>query len=415
MRGVIVNDEKARTYQGGAVEEQVSGCSVMLHNEQPKKGDSMKYHKRRLAVILAVMLCLGVAGCGGDTGGTTGESSRTENAEGEVKAPVLLNEDEFQALMETLPAYVEYTEVTEGAQEYKELDPDIMSAMIRNASKKEIRSASVYFVAWDRKNLPVKIQAQFDFNDPQYMVQMNADGINLLPGDLFGDNYGLQLKPEMQIAKCKAMLLSFEDFDGETWTNPYADYFEKLYAGKKDTGELKVTVPLDEQLYQEVKKGAKKVHEREHPGYTPESLEQKLAKFPMVVEKAEFIPQDTEHGSIVTDGIRFILKNNGTDDITGFQAGIAAWDDQGMPVAFEVGLTGRRKFFQRIHQTGINLPPGGTFGEGKILEIDRNSKVRKVKMVVLNYTTADGTVHTDPNARYFKEMYVNKRLPSDAK
>ncbi len=92
---------------------------------------------------------------------------------------------------------------------------------------------SVSFVAWDENNLPVKIEGQFDFSDTTYVKKVNFSDINLVAGGTFGEKSGLALSENSKIKTFKAIVESYETFDGTTWKNPYYDEFCTLYEGKK--------------------------------------------------------------------------------------------------------------------------------------------------------------------------------------
>ena len=80
--------------------------------------------------------------------------------------------------------------------------------------------------------LPVKIQSQYDFTDGEYFKKVNYSDVNLVNGASYGENGGLSIGND-NIAKFKAIVVSYTDFDGNTWDNPLLEEFKKLYEDKK--------------------------------------------------------------------------------------------------------------------------------------------------------------------------------------
>lgn len=116
---------------------------------------------------------------------------------------------------------------------YKALYPDMLQAIIVNKSSYDLKSAIVAFVAWDANNLPVKIAGQYDYNGGSYIKKCNYSDINLVPGKTYGSSSGLSLDENNNIDKFKAIVVSYETFDGDTWENPYYDMWVNLYAEKR--------------------------------------------------------------------------------------------------------------------------------------------------------------------------------------
>ena len=118
-------------------------------------------------------------------------------------------------------------------ENYKALYPDMLQAIITNKSNSDLKNAVVAFVAWDENNLPVKIAGQYDYNGGSYVKKCNYSDINLVSGKSYGSTSGLPLDEDNNIDKFKAIVVSYETFDGETWENPYYDVWVNLYADKR--------------------------------------------------------------------------------------------------------------------------------------------------------------------------------------
>ena len=118
------------------------------------------------------------------------------------------------------------------SQEDQFLRPDLLSAVFQNDSGVDIKNAVLGYVAWDSNNLPVKIQSQYDFTDGEYFKKVNYSDVNLVNGASYGENGGLSIGND-NIAKFKAIVVSYTDFDGNIWDNPLLEEFQKLYEDKK--------------------------------------------------------------------------------------------------------------------------------------------------------------------------------------
>lgn len=163
------------------------------------------------------------------------KSSTNDKKEVEVvkeKEEEKLSSQELDEKLNTLPLVVESTKYTVQDEEYKSLYPDLMQAILRNNSNSDIKSAIVSFVAWDVNNLPIKIKGSFDV-DGTYVKDVNYEDINLVPGATFGDKHGFEVSEECNVQTFKAVVKSYETFEGDKWTNPYYNDWVDLYSGKK--------------------------------------------------------------------------------------------------------------------------------------------------------------------------------------
>jgi len=117
--------------------------------------------------------------------------------------------------------------------EYKSLYPDLLQAIIRNDTKVDIKNAVVAFVAWDENKLPVKVKGSFDFSDGSYVQLVNYNDINLIPGASYGNDSGFEIDETNRIQHFKAIIVSYESFEGTNWENPLFMEWKELYEGKK--------------------------------------------------------------------------------------------------------------------------------------------------------------------------------------
>lgn len=118
-------------------------------------------------------------------------------------------------------------------EQYKNLYPDMLQAVIENNTNVDIKNAVVAFVAWDENGLPVKIKGKIDFSTGAYIQEVNYKDINLIPGATYGNNNGFSIDESCGIKSFKAIVVSYEDFDGGSWYNPcYSDWCT-AYSGVK--------------------------------------------------------------------------------------------------------------------------------------------------------------------------------------
>ena len=182
----------------------------------------------------------------------TNSSSTTSDKNVNEKVVQTVGIDEFEKLLAEQPLYVSSTEYFVQSQGPKILFPDMLQAIITSNSTEDIKDAVVAFVAWDNNNLPVKIQNQFDFGGGSYVKQVNYKDINLVNGASYGENGGYELDENSNISKFKAIVVSYETFDGNVWKNPYYENFKTTYEGKKYSDDMKFEVKIDNNNFSEI-------------------------------------------------------------------------------------------------------------------------------------------------------------------
>lgn len=142
--------------------------------------------------------------------------------------------EELQTLIDQQEVKVIATKYIVQDAKYKALYPDLLSATVQNNSKTDIKNAVVAYVAWDKNNLPVKIIGEHDYSDGSYVKQCNFSEINLVPGKSAGSGKGMPISDDCSdIHTFKAIVVSYEGFDGESWSNPYYEDWVALYAGQR--------------------------------------------------------------------------------------------------------------------------------------------------------------------------------------
>lgn len=117
---------------------------------------------------------------------------------------------------------------------WKTLYPDLLQAVLKNDTSYDIKDVIVAFVAWDKNSLPVKIKPNNSIRQDESYIQLVRYGdINLIPGGTYGKNGGFGIDEDCEIKTFKAIVYSYETFEGITWENPLFEAWCELYEGVK--------------------------------------------------------------------------------------------------------------------------------------------------------------------------------------
>ena len=369
--------------------------------------------------IITVLLVLFIAGItllmGCSTVGSNSEGSgkaTTENIDDkqnkETELRQIMSIEKFENLLKEQPLCVIKTECVVQDEQNKTLYPDMMQAVIKNNSTKEIKNAVVAFAAWDENNLPVKIKGQFDVSG-DYIREIDYDDVNLVAGATFGEDKGCRLNKDCKIKSLKAIVISFETFDGETWKNPYYEAFRLLYEGKKFSNDMTVEVEIVENTFP-INKSPQDKPQRE-PDMTAAELESKLSTQPITIVKTKYLVQDEQHKSLYPDMLQAVIKNNTSKEIKNAIVAFAAWDENNLPVKIEGQFdVGSGSYIKKVDYGDVNLVAGATFGEDKGYEINENCKIKSFKAIVVSYEAFDGESWENPYYEAFCSLYEGKKL-----
>lgn len=160
-------------------------------------------------------------------------STPTSTTKPETSIEPTMTEDKLLSQIDAQELKVIKTKYVVQDEEYKSLYPDMLQAVIQNDTSYDIKNALVAFVAWDSNNLPVKIKGSIDFSDGSYIKKVNYGDINLVPGEKFGESSGSAVDENCNIETFKAIVVSYETFDGTTWENPLYEDWCEFYEGVK--------------------------------------------------------------------------------------------------------------------------------------------------------------------------------------
>lgn len=155
-----------------------------------------------------------------------------EKQEKKEEVKKTLTAEELNNELSKLPIVITHTEYIVQDPELKSLYPDALNTVFQNNSGKDVKDVVLGLVAWDENNFPVKIQGQFA-NGKDYYLELNCSDTNMINGATYGEDTGLMLDKDNNIAKFKAVVVSYTDFEGNTWKNDLVDDFKELYYNKK--------------------------------------------------------------------------------------------------------------------------------------------------------------------------------------
>lgn len=195
--------------------------------------------KIKSIIAVLIILVLTAYGCSQKENAVSSEKEVTKNeskVEGKSKVKKesnTLNAQSLETKLENQDIVIENGRYLIRSEEYKSLYPDALQAYIRNNTGKDIKDITFGFVAWDKNGLPIKIKRSVDFSDGNYFSGVKGEAVNIAPGDLYGEDTGMELDKAMDIEYFKPIIASYEDFEGNTWENKELKNFLKIYEGKR--------------------------------------------------------------------------------------------------------------------------------------------------------------------------------------
>ncbi len=370
----------------------------------------MKRHIPGISVFLAVVLMI-LSGCSA-TNNVASSSEDADPTNRKEPAEQVMSVTDFENLLTSQPLAVIKTKYRRQGEQYKFLYPDKLQAILQNNTTEDIKNAVVAFVAWDSNNLPVKIKGQFDFGGGSYIKQVNYTDINLTGGDTFGEGSGYSLGENCEIATFKAIAVSFETFDGDTWDNPYYDEFCSLYEGEKYSDSMTVAVKIvDSTLSASGNASNSSVGKEAAASVTAAELESNLSTQPVTIIKTDYVVQNEQFKSLYPDMLQAVLQNNTTDDIKNAVVAFVAWDSNKLPVKIEGQFDfGGGSYIKEVNYADINLAAGDTFGEDKGYSLGENCEIATFKAIVVSYETFDGDTWDNPYYEDFCSLYEGQKL-----
>ncbi|MBL0847745.1 hypothetical protein JJQ58_08125 [Mammaliicoccus fleurettii] len=180
--------------------------------------------KKALIIIFAVLYLYGCEnkGSNADSSESTAEDMTESKVKREHKS---MNANSLENNLDKQDLVIEDGKYLIRSEDAKSLYPDALQAFIRNNTYKDIKDITFGFVAWDKNGLPVKIKQSIDFSD--------------------GEESGMEIKEGIDVEFFKPIVVSYEDFEGNTWENKELKNFLKVYEGKR----LKDIVGYENHVY----------------------------------------------------------------------------------------------------------------------------------------------------------------------
>ena len=141
--------------------------------------------------------------------------------------------DELETKLSEQPVFVSKTNKYVQSSDTKALYPDLLQAIIKNNSDTDIKDIVIGYVGWDANGLPLKIKGNLSITDCSYFEQRKAEGANIVSGATWGETKGLGIDETCPVETFKAIVVSYTDFEGNTWDNPYLNDFLRIYKEKR--------------------------------------------------------------------------------------------------------------------------------------------------------------------------------------
>ena len=368
----------------------------------------------------ALLLIAALTACGGtgspastpsavpDTDPVTESTAPAPTPTPEVAASHMTPE-EFDGLLAGLPLCVTPTKYIVQDEQYKSLYPDVLQAILQNNSSADIKDAVVAFAAWDKNGLPVKIKGSIDFSDGAYVKQVNYGDINLVPGDTFGDSSGYSVDEACGIEEFKAVAVSYETFEGDSWENPYFEDWCALYEGVRLADVQGIDVVIREDAGAEPAP-APSSKPAEEPAYTAEALQAELDAQEVRITSTDYVVQDEQYKSLYPDMLQAIIQNNSSADIKDAIVAFAAWDKNGLPVKIKGSIDfSDGAYVKQVSYSDINLVPGSSFGDSSGYSVDEVCGIETFKAIVVSYETFEGDTWENPLYEAWCELYEGQR------
>lgn len=338
------------------------------------------------------------------------EAATEEESDSKESTKKTMSIEEFEKLLSEQPVSITSTDYLVQDDEYKSLYPDMLTAVLQNNTETDIKDAVIAFAAWDKNKLPVKIKGYLSFDDGSYISQVDYSDINLAAGGTFGEDSGLQLDENQEIDSFKAIIVSYETFDGETWTNPYFDEFCALYEENKFDPSATIEVTIEDSNTPGTDPSANTKENTDADLPSEKELEDLLAKEPVSIISTDYVVQDEQYKSLYPDMLQAVIQNNTDTDIKSAVVSFVAWDKNGLPVKIKGYLSfNEAGYVSDVDYSNINLAAGKTYGEDSGYQIDENQEIKSFKAIVKSYETFEGETWKNPYYDTFCSLYEGKK------
>lgn len=129
------------------------------------------------------------------------------------------------------PCYVEKIDYMDG--DYG-IGADV-SVIVKNNSGTDIKDVFYAMAGWDGNNLPMILYTYKPEDGTGYVVETHFGDANIVDGGTYGEGllFGIKEQTASRLETFKAVVVKYEDFEGNTWENPYYSDWIEMYKEKK--------------------------------------------------------------------------------------------------------------------------------------------------------------------------------------
>lgn len=193
---------------------------------------------------------------------TTTEKA-TETTTQEATETTTMSIAELNQAINAQPAYVrevqfkDRSSLRDEKSSIEECFCDYLDPIVCNNSKTAIKNVQIAYVGWDANNLPVMIDGYYKQkkgygdNLEGYIVTKTLNAVNIPSGGTYQYNlpeydelifashedspFLISYLSENKLVKSRGIVVKYEDFDGNTWENPYYYMWVDAYSEKPFT------------------------------------------------------------------------------------------------------------------------------------------------------------------------------------
>ncbi len=228
---------------GKTIGQAIENSKIEVQDKKKKKHIFLK-----VIVVSIIFLIISMMAVGGtddsetksdeDASGNISESGTTLGTD--VK---LITDDNGDAVtMETIDTYLRST-----GEEAPFLITEIctspsvdvagcmdLSIELVNQTGKNLRNVVVGIAVWDSNGLPIKLHVVYNFSeDDDYVLGMKLENVT---AD-FSDNFCIKIE-DTDIGSINAVILEYEDFEGNVWNNPLTTYYKDMASMPVDSNTI---------------------------------------------------------------------------------------------------------------------------------------------------------------------------------
>lgn len=144
-----------------------------------------------------------------------------------TKTKISLYKDEKMKIIKSNQLIsIESAKVFEQDPVYKSLYPDMLQAIVKNNSDKQIKSLVINFVGYDKNGKSVKLKTPTGIESSYFYTGLVND-ISIPAGGTFGSDAGFEIAANHGVVKVEACISTATFTDGSRWRNEYFKTWEE--------------------------------------------------------------------------------------------------------------------------------------------------------------------------------------------